>query len=165
MVKNIKQFDTSWKNVNILISEILNSTFFPCEKYKNFSRIVRAALKRKYDNSFHKSYFSYTVYLVPSVILILSKRNEVWDEVYIYIYSLLLYTGKPTWIFHYPAVSIARAIFICGLSRFFFWNIIIKSRTRICKNYITDLQYINADFVCWNPVSYSFNYLMNYSIG
>ena len=34
MVKNLKQFDMSWKDINILISEISNCNFLS-EKYKN----------------------------------------------------------------------------------------------------------------------------------
>ena len=39
----MEKFDMSWKNINILISEISNNVFFLCEKYKNFARIVSAA--------------------------------------------------------------------------------------------------------------------------
>ena len=41
----MKQYAMSWKNINILISEISNNNLFLSKKYKDFAWIVKVALE------------------------------------------------------------------------------------------------------------------------
>ena len=77
-IKNIKQFDMTWKDIKILIWEISNNIFF-CQNNKNFAWNVGTPWKRKYYNSFHNCCFSYILYLSPALLWSYQKKRFLFN--------------------------------------------------------------------------------------